>query len=263
MSSLPVRQKRKEPDECVVDLFGHVSLAPAKRLRQDMSLPTIYEERPISVVSVDQSLDDAVLIPESTELPTVIPALLPDHLPADERAIVLYKPVNPPLFPGGPEVSDGLPIRVHSKFLSGPNGLLDASSSLSSPWLPGRLPMFSGAMALKENLILEASDQLGKCSDNKLAMIPWLPPQVSLHSVGLVGSSSQEAGACLNQATDGAVDSDQMPIEGECDATAMEEDSVPENSTMSNNGTAPIRGAEPWQHFGVALPSYAPVMQSH
>lgn len=266
--------KRKcDDNDGVGDLFLGVSLSPHnKKLRQDfgstsfskdsLDMPHLHTGFGVSSPELSEQL--------SRNLPMCVPDVdLPEHMPEtlpicpanDERAIVLYKPVNPPLFPGGPSV--GSQIMLNASILS--TGMLDASSLLTGrrndhlPWL--RAATNSSRVSADD---MEAAEervvQSGSNPDNRLAVVPWVSNSPKLMMNLLPMADSQAAEQIDSQVVDN------MYGEGEgLDIEAMEEDSesgMEDVNSQLNNYSINYH-YEPWQHYGVAKPQYSSIMWSH
>lgn len=73
---------------------------------------------PVAVLptAVPTTLVAPVTVPAPVPLPAPVPVSA--AAAAEERALVLYKPVNPPLFPGGPPAGSAeLPYQFNASFL--------------------------------------------------------------------------------------------------------------------------------------------------
>ncbi|KAJ7542994.1 hypothetical protein O6H91_09G021100 [Diphasiastrum complanatum] len=254
--------KRKEPDELVADLLSNVSISPAKKFRPDKGLYPIIEE-PHFVTPTDDFPVDLSEDFSSSALGVSSPSvsLFPSASGvADEKAIVLYKPVNPPLFPGGPPAgSSELPIRVNS--LLPQKGIrVSAHSPFSfraaDKWYEDFYKSMPTISSSQEDLTM-ASD---KEPDNFLAVIPWVPPSPVFSALG-----SNETVERPNLVTDSLVATDCEPLQYEDGGDEMaidegEEMAVEEGNSIDTNANfAPFVNAIPdlntsWQHYAVLQP---------
>lgn len=242
--------KRKHEDDSVVDLLSNVSLSPRKKLRQDASLATIFEERPNVVTSAGLDISPPPEIDLAEEVPELSPVC-----PSDEKAIVLYKPIFSPAFLDGPKVASlNLPTELTSILLS--RGMPDSTKVLAAPvtgdWFGGNSSIKStDGETSEERMMSEATP------DNRLAVIPWLPNSTSSDAIGFSMASN-------NQMATSQAETDEMGIEGSLDSEAMEEDNeLVVNDSFLYNDSLLRFGTEPWQQYGVPQPQYNSVMWSH
>lgn len=256
------RHKRKCPDDLVVDLLNNVSLSPNKRSRQDNSLPTIYEDCHELVTPVNCQAEGNGTPEPSTDLWQDVQGPLVAH-EADDRALVLYKPIAPPLFPGGPLAgSPDLPIKVSSRLFSSSNGMLDTSNLLTASMNHGQFRWFPLDSSSSMSSDPQSSDDKRESDtvlENSLAMIPWKPCQPN---AGLYRPSVTEMGS--PHGVSDCTDNHDMQIEGGMESEAMEEDNPLEidHTTQFNNPVLNL-GSEPWQHHHVPKPPCSSVMWSH
>lgn len=254
------RPKRKYDDDLVLDLFNNVSLSPHKKLRQDTGLPTIFEEYPYMATPAKHH-DDGVDISTAPgiSLPEELPKLTPVY-PADEKAIVLYKPVNPPMFPGGPSTgSSDFPIKLSTRIFT--KGVLDASKLLKASKTYDQFHVF-GAQEKNSSAsgdLLESEERMESDAtpNNRLAVIPWVQNPIKLPGVNML-----PAGSKIPASQDGTTVEDGMPVDNDGGAEAMEEDTALVDNSQHNNSILNF-GSEPWQHYGVPQPPYTSAMWSH
>ncbi|KAH9326108.1 hypothetical protein KI387_006286, partial [Taxus chinensis] len=115
----------------VVDIEAEYSygdfLASSKRFRLDPELPIFCEEQASAGISCDDKLMQIQEMPNPTEIPELWQSAEPcamvaeplPYVPNEEKALVLYKPVNPPIFPGFPAAgSPYLPIKFNTNCFS-------------------------------------------------------------------------------------------------------------------------------------------------
>ncbi|KAH9326117.1 hypothetical protein KI387_006295, partial [Taxus chinensis] len=102
-------------------------LASSKRFRLEPELPIFCEEQASAGISCDDTLMQIREMPNPTEIPELCQSAEPcamvaeplPYVPNDEKALVLYKPVNPPIFPGFPAAgSPDLPIKFNTNCFS-------------------------------------------------------------------------------------------------------------------------------------------------
>lgn len=251
------RLKRKcEDSDVVLELLNDVSISPHKKLRQELGSTSYSDtfmdaghfhsgysniDTSIDVELVEKLPNDLQLCPPEIDLLEQLPEPLPSPPVNDERAIVLYKPVNPPLFPGGP--SAGSQLMLNANILS--SGVLDSSNLLRGrnegelSWL--RVPS-SGVR------ITELTEEEAKQHDTHLAVVPWVP------------NSSMDI--LVSQTTASPV-FDKMCGEN-FDIEAMEEDNeLSMDFVNSQPGNSNINFCyEPWQQYGAPQPQYSSIMWS-
>lgn len=190
-----MKMKRKDLDD-VNDEFSDFSLSsPARKIRRlDAELPPIIEEdeteMPLELEhGVSRGMEEHLQPPVIEELPTV-----PD---SEERAIVLFKPVNN-TFPQSP-----------SSFSVDPHVISELKNK--GMWSTGSGPIVQLADESDDNKSKDASES-SKC----LAVIPWIPSK-QLHQ-----THEPDAGQGM---VSESMDTDEM-----VGATMEIEDSVPHSS---------------------------------
>ncbi|THU57597.1 hypothetical protein C4D60_Mb03t05190 [Musa balbisiana] len=191
--------KRKDLED-VYDDFAEFSLSsPARKIRRlDAELPPIMEEgEPTSTLVYNHQLPQGNI--SSSDMQTsgsvVSEAMSGYPLDNEERAIVLYKPVETPLIlsPGPDNVS----LRVSLDFIDGIRHHI---------FNPG-------------NRSFDKKDQQTGVSNSCLAVIPWVPPHAATATSGFGGSESESK---LSQ----------EPMEAEeTEAASMEVEEVTEQAT--------------------------------
>ncbi|WOL19782.1 hypothetical protein Cni_G28584 [Canna indica] len=165
--------KRKELEE-VYDDFAEFSLSsPARKIRRlDAELPPIMEEvEPTSTLSFNQQFPQETISASVSSMPnlgSVVSQAMPTR-PSnnDQRALVLYKPVEMPL------LLSPSPTNVSIKFNS---GFIDG---LKSHMFKPRITNF------------DEKDKHTDADESCLAVIPWVPSQLASDSGGFEGSESQ------------------------------------------------------------------------
>eukprot|EP00250_Pteridium_aquilinum_P000266 c10296_g1_i1 orf=172-993(+) len=262
------RFKRKCDDsDAVLELLNGVSLSPhSKRLRQEFGSTSHFSNSTDAghvltgfssacipdIELYEQPPNDLQLCPPDIDLPEQFSEPLPVPPVNDERAIVLYKPVNPPLFPGGPRA--GTQIMLNATVLS--SGVLDASNLVRSrkddelTWLRearNRTSIGNDSVVMEEE-----AKQSQSSYDNRLAVVPWVSNSpvnmLDLHTAAQTASQDLDnnIGDCL-------------------DVEAMEEDnemSMDFVNSQPSNSNINFR-YEPWQQLGVPQPQYGSIMSSH
>lgn len=268
--------KRKEPDE-VVDLLRNVSLSPSKKVRAstDSWVPNNLWQTASSQPQQQGNLLAPQAAPGSAEDVDLV-ALAPPVSTAtvatgtEEKAIVLYKPVNPPLFPGGPPAGSSDPafvvdtagylaackaLDLQGGKLPLPSRRLQRTSSCSS------LPRFPASM--DENAMEEETDTQPSSSSSQLALIPYTPPAFFVPSVDNTVQLSPPTTSDFPGAD---------PIEDRIDEDdAM--DVMEDSSTPGGVGTTdpssqfgspiPMFGAGQWEPCEVFKAPYSKIMWSH
>ncbi|KAI5076558.1 hypothetical protein GOP47_0008623 [Adiantum capillus-veneris] len=258
--STPRHKRKCDDSDAVLELLNGVSLSPrSKRMRQEFGSTSHCNEFVSNFASVptpevdfsDQPSSEMLLAPPDVDVSEHLVEPLPSAPLNNERAIVLYKPVNPPLFPGGP--SAGSQVFLNARMLQ--TGVLDASNLLRNrkvedlPWL--QAPK-SGVTIV--DLSEEEASQPHVVLDNHLALIPW----ESNSTVNML--ASQRAVQPCNVGIDGmSVDDATSGVE------AMEEDNELSasfvNPQLSNSSSSFCY--EPWQQYGPPQPQHSSVMWSH
>ncbi|XP_074585818.1 uncharacterized protein LOC141841550 [Curcuma longa] len=168
--------KRKDLEE-VYDDFAEFSLSsPARKIRRlDADLPPILElGEPTSISTCNQPFQQEKSSASSSDVPkfeTTVNVRMHVHpLDNEERAIVLYKPVEIPLMLSPEPTSFSL--QINQNFMVG----------LNHVFKPGHLDS-------------KHKDQLEGAQDSCLAVIPWIPSQVSSSS----GTEGFVSGSQLTQ----------------------------------------------------------------
>ncbi|KAL3700244.1 hypothetical protein R1sor_018266 [Riccia sorocarpa] len=266
--------KRRDPDDLLLEL-QNVSLSPSKRLRLNddgapvsaglasaVTTPQSSGETPFSLL---KGLSAPVLSAStpSTSVDMVLAPSPPVSVPASEsRAIVLYRPVNPPLFPGGPPSgSVDLPIslKLHSSMLPRPQAL-DLSGGSALPFEQRRLTRNSSCPRLSsgmdDQLMREESDEKAA---QQLQVIPWVP-NVTTALLTNIKSTTEE----VYDGPVGTTDAEDM-----MDAESMEivnDDVVTSESSTMNVGDQfgnPVPTFGPWPQYDSFQPQFPRAMWSH
>lgn len=255
-SAAPRHKRKLDDSDAVVELLHGVSLSPCrKKLRQEFGSTSYSNDFAASflgvtspeVESCDQLPNEWLSALPDVDLSEQLLEPLPPAPGNDERAIVLYKPVNPPLFPGGP--SSGSQLLLNTSIL--PAGVLDASSILRSrkedelSWL--QAPK-SGVKIV--DLSEEEANQSDVVQNNHLAVVPW---DANSHANLLASQTAVQPSRGDMAGMSG--DDENMGVE------AMEEDNDIVNSQPSNASTNFCY--EPWQQYGVLQPHCSSLMSSH
>ncbi|KAH7299563.1 hypothetical protein KP509_24G018400 [Ceratopteris richardii] len=167
----------------------------------------------------------------------------------NERAIVLYKPVNSSIFTGGQ--SAGTQFYVNPSFWQ--SGFSGSSSILGNKedYLP---QMNTRRSSVKIVDLSEDNDESGHVQDNRLAVVPWVSasPMNVLASQNVLRSQAMPSDTSVTDTDNNA------------DVEAMEEDESP----MDYSNPNPVNSSasflyEPWQQYRDPQPQYGSVMWSH
>ncbi|PUZ74029.1 hypothetical protein GQ55_1G032700 [Panicum hallii var. hallii] len=152
--------KRKELEQ-VVDGLSDFSLSgPASKSRRlDPGLPPIMEEEPPAPSISFQMLGEK--INSDVNMPSVMEGSMSHHVPSEDMALVLYKPVDNP-------------------------GISSSSFIVSSDLIRG---LKNHAFNQANYLELEAESP-GR--SNSLALVPWKPPQMPIRSDWVASESESE-----------------------------------------------------------------------
>lgn len=306
-----VHAKRKEPEEIVVELLRNVSLSPPKRVRVSDSWtpPNSWPTRSFEpLVEVQETPPQADPLIYDQVTPSSSPSPLPPPTSpvvtatresgTDEKAIILYMGVNPPLFPGGPPTGSLEPLLIvdTSGALAtykgtGNNGstvdvghassAFNNSSSDANIWtglfealdLHGNKPLLpirklqrtSSCSSLPQvpssmdDSSMDESD--AERSASQLALIPYSPPLFPLTAANGGVQSSKTA-------TDfpGADLNEEMTDDG--DAMDVMEESMPADGVATESGTQfgspiPTFGSAQWEPCDMFKAPYSKVMWSH
>ncbi|KAH7293363.1 hypothetical protein KP509_28G022600 [Ceratopteris richardii] len=209
---------------------------------------------PVACCSDENSLETDLCdqLPfESTDVSDVGTEKQPPTAPStvNERAIVLYKPVNPPLFAGGP--SAGSQIRLNADFFK--SGFSGAFNILHNTEDNSSRPQISGFGLNNVDMSEEEDNRCTTDQGNMLAVIPWNTTS-PLNMIAL--QTTAQPSNDRNQM--GIVDVNQ-------DADFMEEDN---ESGMDIGGPDPSNYAknilsEPWQQYRDSQSQFNPIMWSH
>ncbi|KAK1275669.1 hypothetical protein QJS04_geneDACA004142 [Acorus gramineus] len=157
LRSSPVKMKRRDLDE-VNDEFSEFSLSsPARKIRRlDLELPPIMEEEEPPSTPPPPFMDD--------ESPSPSPPL------NDERSIVLYRPVDSPLYKVNPELIAGFKNQYFR--------VRDHQSNMASA---------------RD----EEEEEEAEATRESMAIVPWVPSQTPLiqdsEEVGVVEGAASEA----------------------------------------------------------------------
>ncbi|XP_024403008.1 uncharacterized protein [Physcomitrium patens] len=306
MSAWALHAKRKEPEEAVVELLRNVSLSPPKRMRvadswistNSWPMPSFQpqlEAQPappqVDPLNFFQALESPLPSPSPPPpVATAVPASA-----TDEKAIVLYKPVNPPLFPGGPPTGSPEPPFIvdatgalaackgtdnngssvdtghaSSAFANSSSTWTDLFEALDlhgkKPSLPIRrlqrtsscssLPRVSYSM--NDTSMEETDTQL---SSSQLALIPYSPPAFLVPAANYTHQSLPNSEAVLS----GADPSEEMADD---DAMDVMEDTLHGDGVATESGTEfgspiPTFGMSLWEPCDVFQPPCSQVMWSH
>ncbi|KAH7674658.1 hypothetical protein IHE45_08G088500 [Dioscorea alata] len=203
-SYLPGRMKtlkRKELDD-VSDGFSEFSLlSPSIKMRRlDVELPSVMQEEPaVPLVSQQQLLSEQIesAAPEVDAVVEDVP-LIPVN---EERAIVLYKPIDTPLY------------------------LSPSSSNVSFTVSSDMLPGLKNQAFLRQNSNLSVSNLLINCKEaanDTLAVAPWAPTQASATSWSQVEGSSSSVSI--------------EPMEAEEEGASMEVEEESEQASSAGSG---------------------------
>jgi len=252
------RLKRKNVGEVELDSLGSDGFALPKRVRLDPELPTFCGEQQCVGMQGDfpveiPELPQPIQIPE-LQHPTEPLLMATQPMPAgpnDEKALVLYKPVNPPVFPGGPAAgSADLPIKFNT------NCLLNHKAWQIQANLPDIFhftrPSDSASISVNKKT-LEFSHV-----DNRLAVVPWVPSQFqrSTDQVSFYQKS-------CNDLTGNEDIEEPMAMEDE-DMVEMEEDPQEPVITSSSLASEMVTDGVQWQHYSTPPPPInQPVMWSY
>ncbi|KAL2651567.1 hypothetical protein R1flu_019695 [Riccia fluitans] len=274
--------KRRDPDDLLLDL-QNVSLSPSKRLRLNeqgapvftglgsaLTTPQSTGETPFSLLkglsapaltaSTPSTPVDVMLSPPPPQPPSP-----PVSVPATEsRAIVLYRPVNPPLFPGGPPCgSMDLPIslKMHSSMLPRPQAL-DLSGRLSLPVEQRRLTRNSScprlSSGMEDQLMTEDIDE--KAAQH-LQVIPWVP-NVTTAFLTNTKPTTQET----YEGTGRTMDAEEM-VEDESMEVVSDGVVAPEldAANVGSQFGSPLAtfGSSPWPQYETFQPQFPRAMWSH
>lgn len=211
------RMKRKNLGEGEVDYFGCDGFALPKRVRLDPDLPIFCGDQQCVEMQGGFPVETSEL-PQTVQIPELQQATEPllmatEPMPAapnDEKALVLYKPVNPPVFPGGPAAgSPDLPIKCNT------TSLLNHKAWQIQANLPDLFrfarPSDSGSISVSRRTLDI------KPVDNRLAVVPWVPSQFQ--------RSTEQLPFNQKSCDDSTETSEPMAMEDE-DMVSMEEDPV-------------------------------------
>lgn len=228
---LSVKMKRKDLEE-VNDDFSEFSLSsPARKIRRlDAELPPIMEEEEPAISIV---CDQQLVAPVEEPVPSTL---------NEERALVLYKPVNAQLLQSSS--SSNLSLRVNTDLI---------------PGLKNQVIWQGCANAMPE--LMRDGDNEVATTASCLAVVPWVPSQYQ-HQVGTtLGTGVSGMGTGLSE-----------PMEAEAtDVSLMEveEENVPvvvDGLRKAPTGMGEGEGLQQWQQHCMTpqLPQNAstPIMWS-
>ncbi|CAM6011856.1 unnamed protein product [Sphagnum balticum] len=287
--------KRKEPDDLVADLLRNVSISPTKKARVgDSWVPSNIWQSPLSGPSKETlfhsstsvgapiSPPEPPIVPSSPAPPVVTVPLVQTVSGADEKALVLYRPLNPPLYPGGPPTgSSELPIKVHAAgYLAAikgtdNNGLcsdadhpssafansssdtlcgaglfeaLDLQGGPLSAFSSKRLQRVSSCSSLPQAVTsldnMEDDSDPQTSSGNQMALIPWAPPAFPASGVN---NSSPSMSGMMSTPVD-SVDTHLGDEEEMIDIEPME--------VMDDVANGEVVLADPASQFGSPIPTF-------
>eukprot|EP00268_Persea_americana_P029584 TRINITY_DN28618_c0_g1_i1.p1 TRINITY_DN28618_c0_g1~~TRINITY_DN28618_c0_g1_i1.p1 ORF type:complete len:234 (+),score=63.24 TRINITY_DN28618_c0_g1_i1:241-942(+) len=215
---LSVKMKRKDLEE-VNDDFSEFSLSsPARKIRRlDAELPPIMEEEePAISITRDQQL----VAPVEEPVPYTL---------NEERALVLYKPVNAQLLQSSS--SSNLSFRVNTDLI---------------PGLKNQVIRRGCANAMPE-LMRDEDNEVAKTA-SCLAVVPWAPPQYQHQVATTLGTGVSGMGTGLSE-----------PMEAEAtDVSSMEveEENVPmvvDGLRKAPTGMGEGEGLQQWQQHCMTL----------
>ncbi|KAK1269586.1 hypothetical protein QJS04_geneDACA013993 [Acorus gramineus] len=151
----PAKMKRKDLEE-MHDEFSEFSLtSPARKIRRlDLELPPIMEEEePVVMPPPPVDVEQQLMVPMDEAVPPSLPL-------SEDRAIVVYKQVESPLYRVDPELIESLKNQVFCSHNCQSNmaarleeeamASRDTSSTMTSegmaiiPWVPSQAPLFQG-----------------------------------------------------------------------------------------------------------------------
>lgn len=237
------RLKRKGTADIEAEYcYGDV-LASSKRFRLNSELPVFCGEQEVLGVSCDDVPMQMPEMPNPVEIsefqqpaePSAMATEPLPYVPNDEKALVLYKPVNPPIFPGLPAAgSPDLPIKFSTNYFSN-----------HKAWeIQGRgnLPdLFH--LARQSDPASNMKSLASKPVDNHLAVVPWTPSKFPTCVQEF--SSDQKAG-CDNV----TANEDQMMMDDDNEALMEEDPILPPQAITACNNVANEIGSDglQWQH---------------
>ncbi|CAN6277542.1 unnamed protein product [Urochloa humidicola] len=193
--------KRKELEQ-VVDGLSDFSLSgPAvKSRRLDPGLPPIMEEEPPSPSMAFQMLGEK--INSGVNMPSLevmMEGVMSQHTPSEDKALVLYKPVD-------------------NSVAFGP-GISSSSFIVSSDLIRGLK-----SHAFNQVNYHELEDESPERS-NSLALVPWKPPQISIRSDEWAASEPESA-----QTSEVLMEADETEV------TSMDFEEAPEATARGLDG---------------------------
>ncbi|KAH9545598.1 hypothetical protein CY35_12G056300 [Sphagnum magellanicum] len=277
--------KRKEPDDLVADLLRNVSISPATKKARvgDSLVPSNIWPSPLfgpsketlvhSSTSVEAPISppEPPIVPSSPAPPAVTVPLVQTVSGAEEKALVLYRPLNPPLYPGGPPTgSSELPIKVHAAGYLAAIKALDLQGGPSSAFSSKRLQRVSSCSSLPQAVTsldnMEDDNDPQISSGNQMALIPWAP--LAFPTSG-VNNSSPTMSGMMSTPVD-SVDTHLGDEEEMIDIEPMEvmEDVangevVPADPASQFGSPIPTFGSPQWGTSESLKPPYSKVMWSH
>ncbi|CAM6129011.1 unnamed protein product [Calypogeia fissa] len=294
MSGLQHGLKRREPDDLVRDLLN-VSLSPQKKLRFSDPGVTVTSGFGSNFGSARPSETPWGLSPALSTPVAVVTVSPPRSVTQEEKALVLYRPVTPPMFPGAPPAgSVDFPYKLDATMLSLHQGTdseltphqLDCQSAACSNYtdnlsghglfqaldLSGgpisslgqrRLNRVSSCSSLPR-FSLENEDQVmveevDKSAD--LAVIPWVPmtPVVVPPKVRPIIEEVDDDSPDVED-PDAMMDGDSMEVVDENNVVITEDSMTPMVGQFGS--PMPSFSAAPWQAEALQPPLTAP-MWSH
>ncbi|XP_058068426.1 uncharacterized protein LOC131217506 [Magnolia sinica] len=183
---LSMKMKRKDLED-VYDEFSEFSLSsPARKIRRlDADLPPIMEEEPAIPPVFGQPSPDEHLNVSTGQLGAAMEEAAPSLPLNEERALVLYKPVNMPFLQSSS--SSNISLKVNTELIPG------FKNHHQHFWLG------------HPNIITEVEDDEASMDENLastnhcLAVVPWVPSQLHADHLEINGLSepmdTEEAGA--------------------------------------------------------------------
>ncbi|XP_057836027.2 uncharacterized protein LOC131046326 [Cryptomeria japonica] len=242
-NSLNGRLKRKGTADIEAEYsYGDV-LASTKRFRLNPELPVFCGERGFLGVSCDDTLMQIPEMPNFVEIselqqpaePSAMATEPLSYVPNDEKALVLYKPINPPIFPGLPAAgSPDLPIKFNMNCFSNHKAWeIQGRGNLPDLF---RLARRSDPAS---NMKISTSQPV----DNRLAVVPWTPSQFP--------TCVQELSLDQKSGCDNVTENEDHMMMDEDNVASMEEDPIqpPQAITACNNVVNEINSdGLQWQH---------------
>eukprot|EP01018_Ginkgo_biloba_P004677 Gb_07073 [translate_table: standard] len=219
----------------------------------DPGLPTIFEDQPDFGASCDGHQPQQLCLCQESDPLAEVQKLTP--VPAsEEKAIVLYKSLSLPFFPGAlPTGSQDLPIKVDTSFFQTQN----AAGQFHG--LPTLQDMFLISRPTDAINFKTSSDQL---DNNNLQVVPWVHSDFPISAEGLHSPQDQNLGSIVG------IEIEQIPVKEE-DIVPMEEDeNLAEHQALNvcmpnfSSLTSEIKSGVQLQHLGMPHPPFSPHIMS-